>query len=125
MEKPNLVSITSQRICKLRRQFGWSQAKLARALGVGATTVRQWENALSIPSAESVKSLCRVFLTTADYLLGMTDSEVICIGYLPPRDQALFLKIYEMLLKCPADGHDVTVSWAQEDDSEPLTHETV
>lgn len=74
---------------------------------------------------ESVKSLCRVFLTTADYLLGMTDSEVICIGYLPPREQTLFLKMFEMLFKNPTDSHDVTVSEALEDGSEPLTHETV
>lgn len=87
MKDHQLITFTSTRIRELRQELGWSQAELARRLKVGATTVRQWENAMTLPSTDSLIALCEVLCIQADYLLGITDSKAICLSRVPPQER--------------------------------------
>src|SRR5260370_42131984 len=51
-----------------RIQHGWSQAKLAEALGVDARTVRRWERGQAIPFPYYRKQLLALFDLTAEEL---------------------------------------------------------
>lgn len=58
-----------ERICLLRREQGWSQAELAKRLGVCPSTVGMYEQGRREPSLEAVVALSQVFAVSADYLL--------------------------------------------------------
>lgn len=51
-----------------RRQRGWSQAKVAEALGVTTRTVMRWEQGLVIPHPYYRQPLCTLFNMTAEEL---------------------------------------------------------
>ena len=57
------------RIAILRISKGWSQAELARRIGVSASAVGMYEQGRREPSLDIVVQLARVFGVTTDYLL--------------------------------------------------------
>lgn len=57
------------RIAILRASNGWSQAKLARRIGVSTSAVGMYEQGRREPSLELVVRLAREFGVTTDYLL--------------------------------------------------------
>ena len=57
------------RIAVLRRNFGWSQAELARRLKISASAVGMYEQGRREPSAELLVTLAREFEVSVDYLL--------------------------------------------------------
>ena len=61
------------RIALLRASNGWSQAELARRIGVSTSAVGMYEQGRREPSLDIVVRLAREFGTTTDYLL-MGDS---------------------------------------------------
>jgi transcriptional regulator with XRE-family HTH domain len=68
-----LREIVGERIVLLRRRKGWTQPELARQAGMGITTLNRIENAHASMTMEKVVALARVFGTSADYLLGLSD----------------------------------------------------
>lgn len=58
------------RIAKLRRERGLSQADLAKIIGVHQTAVSQWEKERTTPSFEAVMALSEFFNVSPNYLLG-------------------------------------------------------
>ena len=57
------------RIAVLRRNAGWSQADLARFLGVSPSTVGMYEQGRRQPMAETVVLLAELFHVSTDFLL--------------------------------------------------------
>jgi transcriptional regulator with XRE-family HTH domain len=57
------------RIALLRASNGWSQAALARRIGVSASAVGMYEQGRREPSLDLVVRLAREFDVTTDYLL--------------------------------------------------------
>lgn len=57
------------RIALLRASNGWSQAKLARQIGVSSSAVGMYEQGRREPSLDLVVRLAREFGVTTDYLL--------------------------------------------------------
>ena len=57
------------RIALLRATNGWSQAELARRIGVSASAVGMYEQGRRAPSLDLVVLLAREFGVTTDYLL--------------------------------------------------------
>jgi len=51
-----------------RRLRGWSQARLAKALGVSTRTVRRWELGQSVPYSYYQRQLAILFGKTAQQL---------------------------------------------------------
>ncbi|MBO4929283.1 MAG: helix-turn-helix transcriptional regulator [Clostridia bacterium] len=57
------------RIAALRHDRGWSQAELARRLGISTSAVGMYEQGRREPSAELLVALSEEFKVSTDYLL--------------------------------------------------------
>lgn len=64
---------TAQRIAALRDEKHLSQAELAKALHIAASTVGMWETGKRMPSPDLIKQLAKLFDVSSDYILGITD----------------------------------------------------
>ncbi len=62
-----------EKIKLLRKGLKLSQTELAERLNVSQDTVSLWENNKSKPDADTIIKLCKIFDTSADYLLGLTE----------------------------------------------------
>src|SRR5256884_7082598 len=51
-----------------RKRLGWSQAKVAKALGVDVTTVRRWERGRVAPFPYHRRKICALFAKTPQEL---------------------------------------------------------
>ncbi|QHS46274.1 helix-turn-helix domain-containing protein [Klebsiella michiganensis] len=54
------IEISMYRISKLLKEEGWSQAELARRLGVAQQTVQQWVNGKATPKPASIDKLVEI-----------------------------------------------------------------
>lgn len=61
------------RIKDLRKEKGFTQAHLAKLLGVARSTVSMWESSPQEPDNDTLGKIADVFGVTTDYLLGRTD----------------------------------------------------
>lgn len=57
----------------VRTYHGDRQSDLAHKLNVSESTVKSWERDNSSPNYEILASICRLYHTSADYLIGITD----------------------------------------------------
>ena len=68
---------TGSRIAKLRTRSGLSQSKLAKAMKANVSTIKKWENGVSIPTVDHIINLANLFKVTSDYLLCLDDRPMI------------------------------------------------
>lgn len=66
---------TNKIIKDLRRSFDMSQTELGRKVGVGKTTISNWETGYSSPDPDSLIKLSNIFNCSVDYLLGQADDK--------------------------------------------------
>lgn len=69
------MSTIAERIRKLREQKGLSQSEVAKLLGINRTTYVHYETGYSKPT-QKLKELCKLFNTTADYIMGTDNKEL-------------------------------------------------
>lgn len=62
-----------ERLAELRKLNGDTQKALADKLGLSVWSVRAWEQGKSFPFSNVLLSICKLYGTSADYLLGLTD----------------------------------------------------
>ena len=67
------MDIFSIRLKELRTEKGLTQKQLAVAVNTTDDSVFSWEKGRSQPSIETIRELCTVLETSADYLLGLED----------------------------------------------------
>ena len=84
-------------IRELRLARNWTQAELARRLGITRNGVNAWEQGLSTPSLASVIELSKVFSVSSDYLLGLTELDTISVAGLSSHDVALITELVSSL----------------------------
>lgn len=84
-------------IRELRLARNWTQAELARRLGITRNGVNAWEQGLSTPSLASVIELSKVFSVSSDYLLGLTELDTISVSGLSSHDVALITELVSSL----------------------------
>lgn len=72
-----------QRIYELRIARSWSQVQLAEKLNITKQTVSNWENDNIQPSIEMLIRIATLFKVSADYLLGLDDTNRINADGLP------------------------------------------
>lgn len=65
------------RVKELRKDNGFSQMKLAKALNVHQTAISQWETGRTSPDIEVAKEMAKLFNVSLEYLLGISDAETI------------------------------------------------
>ena len=62
-----------ERLAELRKLNGDTQQALADKLGLSVWSVRAWEQGKSFPFSNVLLAICKLYGTSADYLLGLTD----------------------------------------------------
>ena len=62
-----------KRIKELRVEIKMTQKELAKSVGKSPTAVASWEQGLSEPCVNDLRTLCSIFEISADYLLGIED----------------------------------------------------
>ena len=87
----------AEKIKRLREARGWSQAELARRLGVTRNGANSWEQGLSMPSPACLVELARVFSVSTDYLLGIENLDSVNVTGLSDREIALLTDMADML----------------------------
>ena len=81
-------------ITELRERAGLSQSALAKKVGVTRSAVNAWEMGLSIPTTQYVAQLAQLFHVSADFMLGLDNTEAIYIGGLSEEEKHI---LYSML----------------------------
>ena len=64
---------------KLRNDRNWSQAKLAKRLGISASIIAHYESGERFPSLENLMAVARQFGVSTDYLLGIESDRRNCL----------------------------------------------
>ena len=89
--------MTAEKIKELRQARGWTQADLARRLGVTRNGVNSWEQGLSMPSPASLVDLARLFSVSTNYLLGVEQLNSVNVTGLDERDVAILAELADRL----------------------------
>ena len=99
--------MVADRIKNLREQANFTQAALARKLGVTRSSVNAWEMGISLPSTYYIKELAYIFNVSADYLLGLDSSSTISISGLSDFDVEIIYRLVQYIrIK---NGEDIRV----------------
>lgn len=91
----------ADKIKTLRERKGWTQAELARQLGITRNGVNSWEQGLSMPSPAYLVDLADVFSVSTDYLLGVDAGASINVTGLSNRDVAMLTELVDRLRQYP------------------------
>lgn len=89
--------MTADVIKELRMSRGWTQADLARRLGVTRNGVNSWEQGLSMPSPAFLVELAKAFSVSTDYLLGVERLKSVNVSGLKERDIAVLAELADRL----------------------------
>ena len=83
--------MVAERIKNLRELHKYTQADLAKKLGITRSSVNAWEMGISIPSTQYIIELANIFSVSTDYLLlgestsatisieGLEEDDIICV----------------------------------------------
>lgn len=80
-------------IKKLRERAELSQSTLAKKVGVTRSAVNAWEMGLSIPTTQYVAELAQLFHVSADYMLGIDNTESVYIGCLSDEEKHILYSL--------------------------------
>ena len=83
----------AERIKILREQCGYTQADLAKRLGITRSSVNAWEMGISVPSTQYIVELAQTFRVSTDHLLGVDNTATISIEGLSEKDIQLIHSI--------------------------------
>ena len=62
-----------ERLAEIRKENDDTQFDLAKKIGVGVQTLRNWEQGRNYPPGDKLLLICELYSTSADYLLGLSD----------------------------------------------------
>lgn len=69
------MTLKGDRLAEIRKDHGDTQITLAEKLNVGRFTVSSWEQGKSEPSHDMLVRICRLYHVSADYLLGISNTD--------------------------------------------------
>lgn len=70
----------------LRTAKGWTQADLAKRLGITRSSVNAWEMGISVPSTAYLVEIARLFHVSTDFLLGLKQNASIDVSGLREQE---------------------------------------
>lgn len=79
----------NERIKELRLSLGVNQVEFGKRLNVTKQSVSNWENNNILPSIDMLIKICNTFSVSADYLLGIDNSETVDISDLDSDEKQL------------------------------------
>lgn len=82
---------------RLRKEKNLTQKQLADRIGVKNSVISFYEMGDRIPSPEVIKKLAVALHVSADYLLGIENSETMDVSGLDTRDKALVRSLIDTL----------------------------
>lgn len=68
-----MTNLFPERIKQLRRQKGLTQKRVADSLGIGQTTIANYENGTRFPDLDKLSEIADLYEVTVDYLLGRSE----------------------------------------------------
>ena len=66
----------NERLRILRHDLGLTQTDLSKQLGVGRTTISEYEKGKIVPKKDGLIKLANIFGVSVEYLLGLTDEQL-------------------------------------------------
>ncbi len=81
--------MVADKIRYLREQNGFTQAELAKKLGITRSSVNAWEMGISVPSTQYIVELAGTFKVSTDYLLGVKSTSTVNVDGLNEKDVRL------------------------------------
>lgn len=88
-----MIIQADKRIKQLRISRGMTQTELARIMSVTRSSVNAWEMGISVPTAAKLVELSLFFHVSADYILGLDQTEVIRLDGLDQEQKALLYSL--------------------------------
>lgn len=82
------------RIKETREKNGMTQSALSKKLGISRSAVNAWEMGISVPSAQYLVEVSKLFNVSTDYLLGLDEKEQIDVSDLSDEEKQM---IYSMI----------------------------
>lgn len=89
----------ANRIKILREQSKFTQADLAKKLGITRSSVNAWEMGVSVPSTQYLVEIAKIFNVSTDYLLGISKNSAINLEGLEDKDIILIHTLVKRLRK--------------------------
>ncbi|WP_418666891.1 helix-turn-helix domain-containing protein [Allofournierella sp.] len=86
------------RLKELREKRGLSQAQAAKRLGISRSAIANYENDLSQPSADMLKTLAVFYHTSVDYLLGLEERKIVALDTLTKEEQGAMSAILDIIM---------------------------
>jgi transcriptional regulator with XRE-family HTH domain len=97
-----------QRMSEARERAGLTQSELAKKLGVTQQVVAAWERRIIALRPEQIKAIAQAINTTADYLIGITESWK---GSKGPSGKVR--QVFEQVSKLPRRQQDKVVEFVE------------
>ena len=86
-----------QRISELRTRFGITQSELAKRLGVTRSSVNAWELGFATPQLKHIVEMSKIFGTTVDGILNVSNKVIIDITELTDAEQQAVFNMVDCL----------------------------
>lgn len=90
-----VIIMIGQQIRRFRQQRNISQIEIAAQLGVSVRTVKNWEGDLSNPNLECLYRLLKLFHTSADELLGLSNSDHLDLSGLDEKEKRKIRRAFQ------------------------------
>lgn len=68
-----VLIMLGERLAEIRKNYHDTQKSLADKLGLTVWAVSAWEQGRNSPPSDVLLAICKLYGTSADYLLGLTD----------------------------------------------------
>lgn len=78
-----------ERIKEAREKNGYTQSALAKVLGISRSAVNAWEMGVSVPSAQYLVELSKLFNVSTDFLLDLNRTETVDITNLDDEEKQI------------------------------------
>lgn len=85
----------ADKIKELRESSHLTQAELAKKLNITRSSVNAWEMGISVPSTSYLIELASLFGISTDYLLGLSQNNVIDVSALSEREVSLVFQLVD------------------------------
>lgn len=77
----------------LRQRAELTQSELAKKLNITRSSVNAWEMGISIPSTQYIVELAQIFKVSTDYILGMSNDNIINIASLTEEQTKIIFSL--------------------------------